>query len=329
MPSTQPAMDTPGTTVAEPRVTVRDAYPAFEGSNIGAWMGFKHFMYLMEEAVVQHVRERWEGPCALYEQHGLALEIVDSSISILTALHLDQLTRVEVTPRRTSDEYELGLALSAREGDEWTLVATGTVKVLFRAAAPGSDALSPELRPYVRERIERDTRAPKRMPSSAAGRGRTGRAEGPSQPPGLEPNSFVWRWRIPYFYCHFMDRLQHSGYVRLMEEVVDLYLQDRGLSIRTLLQERSWIPVVAKAGIEILREARLEEEIHTVFTVRDVYKQLLYSATMECYVRRDGEWVQTAAGTIVHGYAHIPQRGVMRLVSLDAPVLGALTGARG
>jgi acyl-CoA thioesterase FadM len=328
MSSTQPAMDIMGTPVPEPLVTVRDAYPSFEGSNIGAWMGFKHFMYLMEEAVVQHVRERWAGPRALYERHGLGLEIVDSSIRILTALHLDQLTRVEARPRCGRDEYELGIALSARDGDEWAPVATGTVKVLFRAAATGIEGLPAELRPYVRERIERDTRASMLTPSPAAGRGWTGRAEGSPQPPGVEANSFVWRWRIPYFYCHFMDRLQHSGYIRLMEEVVDLYLRDRGLSIRTLLEARSWIPVVTKAGVEILREARLEEEVHTVFTVRDVYKHLLYSATMECYVRRGAEWVQTAAGTIVHGYAHIPQRGVMRLVSLDAPVLAALTGER-
>jgi acyl-CoA thioesterase FadM len=125
-----------------------------------------------------------------------------------------------------------------------------------------------------------------------------------------------------------MDRLQHSGYLRLMEEVVDLYLQHRGISIRTLLDQRSWIPVVAKAGLEILREARLEEEIHTVFTVRDVYKDLLYSATMDCYVARGGDWVHTARGHIVHGYAHMPQRGVMKLMPLDASVRAALTGPR-
>ena len=33
-------------------------------------------------------------------------------------------------------------------------------------------------------------------------------------------------------------------------------------------------------------------------------------------------------GRIVHGYAQIPQRGVMKLVPLDGPVLAALTGDR-
>ncbi|PYQ16460.1 MAG: hypothetical protein DMF80_04675, partial [Acidobacteria bacterium] len=78
------------------RATRREAYAPFEGSNIGAWLGFKHFMYLMEEAAIQHVREQWGGPGALWREYGLGVEIVDSSIRILTALHLDQLTRVEV-----------------------------------------------------------------------------------------------------------------------------------------------------------------------------------------------------------------------------------------
>ena len=148
----------------------------------------------------------------------------------------------------------------------------------------------------------------------------------PPRPPGATAGSFVWKRRIPYFYCHFMDRLQHSGYVRLMEEVVDLFLAERGISIRAMLERRSWIPVVAEAGLEILREARLEEEICTVFTVRHVYKGRLYSAALDWYVARGAEWVQTARGRIVHGYAQIPQRGVMKLVPLDVPVLDALGG---
>ena len=312
----------------EAPVTIREAYPSFEGSNIGAWMGFKHFMYLMEEAVVQHVRERWMGPCALYEQHGLGLEIVDSSIRILTALRLDQLTRVEVRPRGGRDEYEVGTALTALNGNEWIPVAAGTARVVFRDSAAQAAGAPADLLPYVRPQIDRDARAPMPPRPAGEGRGRAGLAQDAVRPPGAEADSFVWRWRIPYFYCHFMDRLQHSGYLRLMEEVVDLYLQSRGLSIRTLLEGRSWIPVVVKAGLEILREARLEEEIHTVFTVRGVYKELLYSATVDCYVARGAEWVQTARGHIVHGYAHIPRRGVMKLVPLDAPVLAALAAER-
>src|SRR5437773_9918850 len=105
------------------RATVREAYPPFEGSNIGVWLGFKHFMYLMEEAAIQHVRERWLGPRALWEQHGVGVEIVDSSIRILTALHLDQLTRAEVRPREGSEECELAAILEAQDGGQWVPAA--------------------------------------------------------------------------------------------------------------------------------------------------------------------------------------------------------------
>jgi hypothetical protein len=43
-------------------------------------------------------------------------------------------------------------------------------------------------------------------------------------------NAYAWKWRIPYFYCHFTERMQMSGYLRQMEEVVDLFLADRGVS---------------------------------------------------------------------------------------------------
>ena len=308
------------------RATVREAYPPFEGSNIGVWLGFKHFMYLMEEAAIQHVRERWLGPRALWEQHGVGVEIVDSSIRILAALHLDQLTRVEVRPREGSEECELAAILEAQDGGQWVPAASGSVKVLFRRSPESPGALPEEILPHVRDEIERDPLSP--APIRREGPGRTGPAARPPRPPGATAGSFVWKRRIPYFYCHFMDRLQHSGYVRLMEEVVDLFLAERGISIRAMLERRSWIPVVAEAGLEILREARLEEEICTVFTVRHVYKGRLYSAALDWYVARGAEWVQTARGRIVHGYAQIPQRGVMKLVPLDGPVLAALTGDR-
>ena len=118
--------------------------PGYEGANIRTWIGFKHFMYLMEEAAVQHVRERWGGPGALWREHGLGVEIVDSSIRILTALHLDQLTRVEVRPREGDREYELAATLEARNDGRWAPAASGGVRVLFRRSAEGAGALPRE-----------------------------------------------------------------------------------------------------------------------------------------------------------------------------------------
>ena len=50
----------------------------------------------------------------------------------------------------------------------------------------------------------------------------------------------------------------------------------------------------------------MEEELYTVFTVEDVFKDLTYTARMDCYVLRGGRLVQTATGRITHGYARGP-----------------------
>ena len=44
---------------------------SLRGANIGTGIGFKHFMYLSEEAVPQHLRACGVGPGHLYEQYGL------------------------------------------------------------------------------------------------------------------------------------------------------------------------------------------------------------------------------------------------------------------
>jgi len=40
--------------------------PRFEGSNICTWIGFKHVMYLIEEAVLEYMRRNGMSPRQLY-----------------------------------------------------------------------------------------------------------------------------------------------------------------------------------------------------------------------------------------------------------------------
>ncbi|GDY51206.1 hypothetical protein SVIO_018290 [Streptomyces violaceusniger] len=139
-------------------------------------------------------------------------------------------------------------------------------------------------------------------------------------------NAFGWKWRIPYPYCHFSERIQMSGYLRQMEEVVDLFLADRGISIKQLLEDRKWIPVVPHSCVHVLDEALMEEDLYTVYTVEDVFKDFTYTSRMDCYVVREGRLVRTATGTITHGYAEIENRHDWSLVTFDDRVLRALGG---
>ncbi|RAM48964.1 MAG: hypothetical protein C6Y22_24925 [Hapalosiphonaceae cyanobacterium JJU2] len=139
-----------------------------------------------------------------------------------------------------------------------------------------------------------------------------------------ETNAFIWKWHIPYFYCHFTECIQHSGYLRLMEEVVDLFLANRGISIRTMLNTRQWIPVVPSANVEILQEALMEETIYTVYTVENIFKKTTYTSRMDCYVEREGVLIHTATGSITHGYAKIHNLRDWTLVEFDEETLSAL-----
>lgn len=281
--------------------------PRYEGSNIGTWIGFKHVMYLVEEAVLEHLRQSGLAPRQLYEERGLGVEIVDSDARIATALHMDDEVRTEVLARPTGAEDTLvfDTATFVERPTGTVKAATTTLRVTLRepvAAGPARTALElPVL----------------------SGRGQVGVDDEIAALIG-DSNAIVWRWRIPYFYCHFSRHLQHSGYLRLMEEVVDIFLAERGISIRTMLDGQRWIPVVPRARVQLLTDALMEEEIYTVFVVEEIFKEFTYTARMDCYVKRGGELVQTATGRITHGYAEVLDRCRWKLVPFDARTMAAL-----
>lgn len=315
--------------VLERELSVVEMRPRFEGSNICTWIGFKHVMYLVEEAVLDHFRQSGLVPRALFEDHGLCLEIVDSDARILHALHMDDLVRSEVRPAESKRRGELAFKVTSfveRDGAELKAVSATVVVVLRRdRRGPAPAAAPPELEPYVVGTLDR-TSGGGGGDGLLDGRGVTGPGDDVARALVKDANAIVWRWRAPYFYCHFTERMQHSGYLRLMEEVVDLFLAERGISIRTMLDTRDWIPVVPHARVEVLREALMEEQIYTVFRVDHVFKDVTYTATMDCYAVRDGGLVHTATGTITHGYAVILNRRDWKLVSFDEPTIAALKG---
>jgi acyl-CoA thioesterase FadM len=314
--------------------------PRYEGSNICTWIGFKHVMYLVEEAVLEAVRQTTPGPQALFEAAGLGVDIVDSDARILTALHIDDVARTEVTRQPDDGTGELAFRTVTwldRPGRGPVKAVTAKVRVVLRraTAAPDAPPVPAELAAWTVPEIRRTpASAPPRpgfgLPAGGSGttigRGVVGAADQTARSLAAGSNALVWKWRIPYFYCHFTERIQHSGYLRIMEEVVDLFLADRGISIRRMLSDQRWIPVVPQARVEILREALMEEELYTVFTVEDVFKDLTYTARMDCYVLRGDELVQTATGRITHGYALILDRHAWEVVPFDERTMAALRG---
>ena len=295
--------------------------PRYEGSNICTWIGFKHVNYLVEEAVLDHLRQAGLAPGELYERFGLCVDLVDVDTRILHAFHIDDQATAVVGPPRGGPDGQLRFTVKIYvDRDELVQAVAAKVRVVLRLDPRGGAAepIPAALTAHVVDTL---------------GDGPT--ATTPAiEPAGQDPlavlvgdtNAVAWAWRMPYFYCHFTRRVQMSGYLRLMEEVVDLFLAERGISIRTLLDEQDWIPVVPHSRITILDEALMEEVVHTVFTVESVFKDFTYTARMDCYVLRDGVLVPTATGRITHGYAVIENRRDWSLVAFDERMLAGLAG---
>lgn len=293
--------------------------PRYEGSNICTWIGFKHVNYLVEEAVLDHIRQRGYPAGALYERHGLCVDITDLETKILSAFHIDDVAVATVRPvPGAGPELRLAVELTVDRGTPVKAV-NAKVAVSLRLDPHGWPVEPPpaELAAHVVDRLGGTGGEPIPVTGDPLAQLTAGR------------NAFGWAWRMPYFYCHFTERVQMSGYLRQLEEVLEKFVADRGVSIKKLLDEQNWIPVVPQSRITFLGEAEMEEELYTVFTVENVFKRYTFTARMDCYVLRDGMLVPTATGHITHGWAVIENRRDWSLVRFDDRLTDALTGTAG
>ncbi|MBB1252752.1 hypothetical protein H3146_05145 [Streptomyces sp. OF3] len=321
------------------QTTVR-VRPRYEGSNICTWIGFKHVNYMVEEAVLDHFRQVDMPARALYEEHGLGLDIVALDTRILHAFHMDDLAEAVVAPdtkaAKAAKAGKAGKAGKGGKGDDNTVALRVTINVerdgVVHKAVTAKVRVSLRIDTYLDSAGE----VPAELARFAVARLGEQREAEPRLPFDTEDgildqllegkNAYGWTWHIPYPYCHFTERLQMSGYLRLMEEGKDRFVADRGISIKTLLDDRRWIPVVPRSEITILDEAMMEEDLYITYEVEEVFKDFTYTSRMNFYVIRDGELLRTATGTIVHGYAVIRNRRDWSLENFDQRVLDAVNG---
>lgn len=287
--------------------------PRAEGANIGPWIGFKHFLYLAEEAVLNHLREHDLGLVTLFSQYGLGVRIIEARIGIPAKLTLDD--EVTATTRVTPAEdggLHCVVELTVSRERRSTVAARARLRIGLtnEAIADPVKPVPPKLQTYV-------------VP---AGQPATITTDIPRLPRSRGSNAAAWSTRIPYYYCHYSSRLSYSGYVRLLEDAVDRFLAGRGISVRTILDRENWVPIVSRASLRLKSDAAMEETLHTLFIVDDIVKNTLYRARMECYVQRGDTLIHTATATIVHGYVISRGPNVGQLVTLDNTTLAALRG---
>ncbi|MCX5049439.1 MULTISPECIES: alpha/beta fold hydrolase [unclassified Streptomyces] len=298
--------------------------PRYEGANIRTWIGFKHFMYLVEESVLQYFADRGVDARTLYHTYGLGLEIVDSSVQLPVALEVGEQVYATVVSAKAKPGQgaPFTVTLTVERAGQTVSVLKGKVRAALVTVKDGSgtEPVPGFLEPYV---------VPEVAALNNAAAGSLPIAEGQEVADVLAPEgsgAYLWDWRAPYFYCHFSDRLQHSAYIRTLEEVVDRFLHDRGLAIGRLLEERGWIPVVSRARVQVLSDIFMEETVHTVFRVDEILRDTMYTARMDCYVRRGDRLERAATATIMHGYAISRGEQAGTVAVLDEQTQAALLG---
>jgi acyl-CoA thioesterase FadM len=302
---------------ASARPHLQEGRPRYEGANIRTWVGFKHLLYLVEESLLDFLRGQDVGPHRLFLEHGVGLQIVDCSVQLPRPVYIDDEIVAEVH-ERTPGRYRV--KLRALRGDEDPVVVRGRVTVVMieEPGAPGSAPVPDQLR------------APLVLSTSALGAGRDLRiapaADARTALAAEHGGATLWTWRARYFLCHYSDRVQHSAYVKALEEVVERFLAERGLSVRTMLESHGWIPVVSHARVRLFADAHMDEDIHTCFMVGEILKDMAYEGRMECYVERAGRLVHVATGEILHGYAQSNGAHAGALVVLDEDTKAALRG---
>jgi len=293
--------------------------PLYEGANIRTWIGFKHLLYLVEQGVLQWFRERGIGPQCLYHEYGVGLEIVDCSALLLTLLEVDDQVVAEIVLKE-SGQFSVLLRVERNGSDAIVLKSKVAVALVRkngkRTAKPLPDHIASLEVASLASASDILNRCDLHIPNGENSRSIL-------VPPGSQ--TFLWSWVARYFHCHYSDRVQHSAYTRALEEVVDRFLADRGISVRRMLDEFGWIPVVSRVRIHLVADAHMEETIHSTFVVDEIVKTTLYDARMDCYVQRGETLVHTATARILHGYAISDGEGAGRLAELNESTLAALT----
>lgn len=285
-----------------------------EGNNVMSWLGFKHVMYMAEEAVLDHFRDAGMSYQTLMEEMGLTISVVQSEGRILHAVKLDDEVSICLTPKisENSQILQFDVAMFFERAHKEVKAFSGKIGVVLRV--DDSFTFSRELDPPAQlaaitvERFS-DAKHGKSVSALTASRG-----------------VLNWCFTVPYFYCHANRRLKMSGYLRLMEEADARFCEQQGIGVDKLLREKRWIPAVPNAKMRILEDVEMNEEINIEYSVIDVIKERIYKS--QFIVRRaDGQSNRIVAiGDISHAYAEITSRRDWSMVRFDHDVLKALDG---
>lgn len=279
--------------------TTANLRPLSEGANIESWIGFKHFSYLAEAGIQEYLRNTGRSQDAILRA-GHSVDIASLSLRLPSPLYADSLVDVHVEgERRETDSLSEMLCVEglSRDSGERRRCLQGTAMLNQHRLADLEDCLA---------RIEKQGQA--KIPRARAD----------------APGHHDWHFTVPYPFCRAASVLQFDGYVRLVEDGIERYLRAHGISVRRLLVERGWIPVVTDWKINIHEPVFMEETLLIRMDVTSIFKGLLWETRISFVAMRDDKETTVAESFIRHGYAVTKGPGAGTMATFDKEVRHAL-----
>ena len=289
--------------------------PSSEGANIRSWIGFKHFEYIIGEAISMLLAERG------FDERSLALSgvrahVVGARAALTHVIECGDDVGVVLRDARRIDTDLLAVdaeIFNNRAGQR-SLKGTYLVKVedLVEDGLEGDLTASTVLTSFEKG-ILKSSKAP-RQGSFATDDG-----------PRLFDEAFSTVWTVPYYYCESSRFLSYRGHIRSLEGVVDDYLASVGLFIPDLLAARAMIPVVSRYSVNVMGDVPMGAVATTYFHVDDILGNAVFDASFATtFVDEAGKRVVAATGVIQHGYAVSRGDGAGTMATMDAEIMASL-----
>jgi acyl-CoA thioesterase FadM len=109
-------------------------------------------------------------------------------------------------------------------------------------------------------------------------------------------------WRVATHRCHYAGRVHYAGYLRILEELAEMFLADRGITTRDLIQRHGLLPMMQRVRVRVLADAYAGDRMHTTYEIHQVVGGKLFDCRFDAHVERDGRRIPTATGILLAGF---------------------------
>lgn len=262
-----------------------------EGANIRTWIGFKHFEYVVSDAIAEMLASIGFSSRTL-ALSGVRAHVIGSKASLSNVIECGDDITVVLDSERVVDEHHLAFDATIINESVKNRALKGTYVVKVESFI--EDGLTGSVTPA----DVMGSFAAGELKNSARPR-RGSLADGVADAEDV----FAVNWIVPYYYCDSSRYLAYRGHVRAIESVVDDYLTHVGLFIPEILRTRAWIPVVSRYSIDVARDVEMGTVVTTRFRVDEVLGDLAFNGSWSITAPVDGGDQVVASGVIQHGYA--------------------------